>query len=424
MNNLLKNRKIGVAVTGSIAIYKTLELIRLFVKAGAEVRVVISAPAQKFITALTFEAISGHTVLTDENESWAQEVENKSHNHIGLAKWAETFVVAPASANTIAKLANGIADNLLTQTLLAHRGAKILAPSANSAMLDHPITKANLKMLGICEYEILEPSVKVLVCGDEGKGAMAEINDIFWATARALLREEFWEYRNAIVTGGGTRENIDSVRFIGNHSSGKMASSLVTALYARGANPTYITTIRNDSLPSQINQIVVSNGDEMGEAIRAEQPKVKTPINTKPTLMRAGMVREIAKEPYLFMAAAVADYKNETQTNGKLKKEQIGEKLSLELVKTADILTSLDKSGMKVVGFKAEFDAKSAKKCAQKMLKDKRLDAVCLNILSEKNGFGSDMNEMEFVSEGANALIPLQEKLFVSFEILELAKKL
>ncbi len=238
------------------------------------------------------------------------------------------------------------------------------------------------------------------------------------------MRDEFWEYRNIIVTGGGTRENIDSVRFVGNYSSGKMASSLALALYARGANVTYITTIHNDALPSQIQQILVSSGEEMNESINSAQANARKPISTKPTLMRAGLVKEISKPPFLFMAAAVADYKSASPVSGKLKKESVGDTMVVELVKSADILGLLDRDGMKLIGFKAEFDKDSAKDSAQKMLKDKMLDAVCLNVLDEQNGFGSDTNQIEFISKSVNATIPLSDKLNVSFEILDLAKNI
>ena len=423
-SNLLKNRRIGVAVTGSIAIYKTLELIRLFVKSGAHVRVVMSKSAEKFIAPLTFETISTHLVLTDENESWAEEIEGRNHNHIGFAKWAEAFVVAPATANTIAKLANGLADNLLAQTLLAHKGTKIIAPSANTAMLEHPITKANLKMLGICGYEIVEPSTKLLACGDEGKGAMAEINDIFWQCARALLREEFYEYRNVVISGGGSVEKIDDVRYIGNFSSGKMANALALALFTKGADVTLVSSKPSNTLPSQIRQVEVSSGDDFKNTLQSEMDLAQKHKMTKPSLLHSSQVMSVSKEPMLFMAAAIADYKPKTKHSGKLKKENIGESLNLELAQTEDIISALQKSGIKVIGFKAEYDEKTAKTSAEKMLKEKKLSAVCLNILSDEIGFGSDDNEVLFVAQNSTALIAKSDKLDVAFQISELAQSL
>ena len=206
---LLKNKNILVGVTGSIAIYKSLELIREFVKNGANVRVVMSDSAKKFITPLTFEALTREKVLDESSESWAND-----NNHIEIGKWADVFVLSPATANTINKLNHGIADNLLLQTALAYKKMIILAPSANTNMISHNSTKASLKMLKLINYKVVEPVEKVLACGDEGVGALAEVKDIYYATARELLKEEFWINRKVVVSGGGTIEKIDDVRYI------------------------------------------------------------------------------------------------------------------------------------------------------------------------------------------------------------------
>ena len=214
--NLLQNKKILLAVTGSIAVYKSLELTRLFIKAGAQVKVVMSESAKKFITPLTFETLTSNRVLDDTNESWVDD-----HNHIKTTEWADVLVIAPATANTIAKLANAIADNILLQCALAFSPRKILAPSANTNMLEHPITQANLKMLGIANYTILETQTKELACKTIGAGAMAEPLNVFWTTARELLKDEFWADRRVIVTGGGTIEKIDDVRLFLTFQVGK-----------------------------------------------------------------------------------------------------------------------------------------------------------------------------------------------------------
>jgi len=208
-SDLLKNKKILLGVTGSIAVYKSLELVRNFVKAGAEVKVVMSESAKKFVTPLSFEVLTTNKVLDDANESWVDE-----HNHIQTTGWADIFVIAPVTANTIAKLANGIADNMLLQSALAYPHVKILAPSANTNMLDNPFTKANLKMLAIANYKIVDTQVKELACKTTGDGAMAEPLEIFWQVARELLKDEFWSDRRVIVTGGGTVEKIDDVRYL------------------------------------------------------------------------------------------------------------------------------------------------------------------------------------------------------------------
>ncbi|HUH42521.1 MAG TPA: bifunctional phosphopantothenoylcysteine decarboxylase/phosphopantothenate--cysteine ligase CoaBC, partial [Sulfurimonas sp.] len=215
--DLLQGKKILLGVTGSIALYKSLELVRLLNKAGAEVKVIMSEASKKFIAPLSFEALSSNMVLDDTNESWAND-----HNHIKATQWADLFVIAPATANTIAKLANAIADNILLESALAYPNLKIIAPSANTNMINNPITKANLKMLAIANYEIIDTQTKELACKTVGDGAMAEPMEIFWHCAKALLRDEFWMDRRVIVTGGGTIEKIDDVRYLSNFSSGKM----------------------------------------------------------------------------------------------------------------------------------------------------------------------------------------------------------
>jgi len=414
---LLKNKKILLAVTGSIAVYKSLELTRLFIKAGAEVKVVMSESAKKFITPLTFETLTSNQVLDDTNESWTNE-----HNHIKIGEWADVFVIAPATANTIAKLANAIADNILLQCALAFSRMKVIAPSANTNMLENPITQANLKMLGIANYIILDTQTKELACKTVGDGAMAEPLNVFWATTRELLKEEFWADRRVIVTGGGTVEKIDDVRFISNFSSGKMASSMATALYCRGADVNLISTKFDNNLPEDVYTLDVEDTKEMHEYLVDSIRISKKGKLSKATLVRDEQIHLIQKRPYLFMAAAVSDYIPAFKQDGKLKKEMLGETWELGLKKNVDILNSIDKEGISVVGFKAEMDETLANENALNMLKNKKLDAVCLNILKDSTSFGSDTNEIEFIRENTSVLIPSDEKLNVAFEILNNAK--
>ncbi|ADN09332.1 bifunctional phosphopantothenoylcysteine decarboxylase/phosphopantothenate--cysteine ligase CoaBC [Sulfurimonas autotrophica] len=418
-NDLIKDKKILLAVTGSIAIYKTLELVRNFVKAGAEVKVVMSQSAKKFIAPLTFETLTSNQVLDDTNESWANE-----HNHIQTTEWADIMVIAPATANTIAKLANAIADNMLLQCALAFSGMKILAPSANTNMLENPITQANLKMLGISNYTILETQTKELACKTVGDGAMAEPLDIFYQTCRELLKEEFWEHRRVIVTGGGTIEKIDEVRYISNFSSGKMASALATALYLKGADVNLIATKFDSDLPVNMHKIEVEDSEEMLEYLVDSIRIAKKGKLSKPTLVRDEHIHVIQKKPYLFMAAAVSDYVPEFPQDSKLKKENLGEKWELGLKKNIDILSSIDKEGITVIGFKAEIDKDKAKENAKEMLQKKGLDGVCLNILDNAQSFGSDDNEIEFITAHKDVLLPRDDKLSVSFEIVKNAKEL
>ena len=418
-SDLLKDKKILLGVTGSIAIYKSLDLIRLFVKAGAEVKVVMSESAKKFVTPLTFEAISSNQVLDDTNESWAND-----HNHIKTGEWADLFVIAPATANTIAKLANAIADNMLLQTALAYPHAKILAPSANTNMLENPITKANLKMLSIANYQIIDTQTKELACKTTGDGAMAEPLEVFWHCAKALLKDDFWENRRVIVTGGGTIEKIDDVRYLSNYSSGKMASSLATALYCKGADVNLISTKFDEDLPQDLYTIDVKSSDEMLEYLTDSIRVAKKGKLSKATLMRDEQIHLIQKKPYLFMAAAISDYVPAFAQEGKLKKEALGNEWDLKLKQNIDILDSIDKTDITTIGFKAEMDEESAVTNASKMIDNKDVDAVCLNILKDSSSFGSDTNTIDFILPDRIESIPLADKLSVSFDILEHAKSL
>ncbi len=416
---LLKNKKILLGVTGSIAVYKSLELVRLFIKSGADVRVVMSESAKKFVTPLTFETLTSNKVLDDTNESWVND-----HNHIKTTEWADVFLIAPATANTIAKLANAIADNMLLQCALAFSPMKILAPSANTNMLENPITKANLKMLGIANYTILDTQTKELACKTVGDGAMAEPLHIFWATARELLKEEFWADRRVIVTGGGTIERIDDVRFISNFSSGKMASAMATALYCKGADVNLISTKFEAELPEDVYTLDVEDSAEMHEYLVDSIRISKKGKLSKASLLKDEQIHLIQKRPYLFMAAAVSDYVPAFKQEGKLKKEMLGQTWDLGLKKNVDILNSVDKSGITVVGFKAEMDAQNALINAKNMLEKKNIDAVCLNVLGESNSFGSDTNAMSFITEDGTIEIDTDEKLSIAFLVLDQAKNI
>ena len=416
---LLKNKKILVAVTGSIAIYKTLELIRLYIKAGAIVKVIMTDSAKKFINPITFEAISQNKVLDENSENWDK---NQDYNHIDIGKWSDIFVIAPASANTINKLANGIADNLLLQTALAYPRMKLLCPAANTNMIKNPLTQASLKMLKLCNFEIVSTVTKELVCKDVGDGAMAEPADIFDATCRELLKEEYWVNRRVVLSGGGTVEKIDDVRYISNFSSGKMATSLATALYYKGAEVCLVSTRGYENLPKGIHLIKVDGSLEMYEYLVDSLRVAKKGVLTKPTLMDNSTPTLILKKPYLFMVAAVSDYLPTYPQNGKLKKELIGTQWSLELKQNMDILKSLDKDGIYSVGFKAEMDETTALNSATSMIEKKNLDAVCLNILNENNNFGSDTNEIELILKNSSFEFK-GTKLDISLDILEKLEK-
>lgn len=416
---LLKNKKILVAVTGSIAIYKTLDLIRLYIKAGAIVRVIMSDAAKKFINPITFEAISQNKVLDETTENWDKA---QDYNHIDIGKWSDIFVIAPASANTINSLANGLANNLLLQTALAYPRMKLIAPAANTNMLKNPITQASLKMLKLCNYEIVSSVTKELVCKDVGDGAMAEPIDIFHATCKELLKDNYWINRKVVLSGGGTVEKIDDVRYISNYSSGKMATSLAKALYYKGADVCLVSTGGYEELPKDIHLIKVESSSEMYEYLVDSIRVAKKGILTKPTLMDNSTPSLILKRPFLFMVAAVSDYVPSFAQKGKLKKELIGTSWNLELKQNMDILKSLDKEGIISIGFKAEMDETTAINSATRMLENKNLDGVCLNILNEENSFGSENNTIELILKD-NSFEFKGSKLDISIEILEKLQK-
>lgn len=411
---MIKNKNILLGVTGSIAIYKTLELIRLYINAGANVKVIMTSSAKKFITPLSFETISQSKVLDDTNESWAKD---SKYNHIAIGKWADIFVLAPCSANTINKLSNGIADNILTQTLLAYPRVKIIAPAANTQMLDNPITKASLKMLKLCNYKIVEPISKELACRDVGSGALAEVEDIYYETLRELLKETYWINRKVVLSGGGSLEKIDDVRYISNFSSGKMASSLALSLYLKGADVCLVSTRGYESLPSPIHIIKVESSLEMFEYLQDSIRIAKKGKLTASTLMDQSNKELILKKPYLFMVAAVSDYIPSFVQEGKLKKEILGESWNLELKQNIDILKSLHKEEIFTIGFKAETNKETALYNANKMLENKSLDAVCLNVIDSKNAFGSSTNDIELITNDKRSNFK-GDKLDISFDIL------
>lgn len=401
---LLKNKNILVCVTGSIAVYKSLELIRLYVKAGANVKVLMTEASQRFVTKLSFEAISQNRVLDESSESWEK---NQELNHIDIGKWAEVLVLAPCSANTINKIANGIADNLLTQTVLAFKGKKLISPAANTNMIENPITLESLEKLKTLDFNIIASQIKELACKDVGNGAMAEPETIFYETARELLKTDYWSNRSAILSGGGTVEKIDDVRYISNYSSGKMAASLALALYLKGANVSIVSTRGHENLPLGIEKVSVQSSQQMYEDL----------------VILTNKAKKENKKPYLFMVAAVSDYLPENDFLGKMKKEMIGNSWKLNLKQNMDILNSIDKEGLISIGFKAEMDEVVAEENACKMLQEKSLDGVCLNILKDKSSFGTSDNEIELILKEESFSFS-GEKGELSLELIEkLAQK-
>lgn len=416
--NLLKGKNILVAVTGSIAVYKTLELIRLYIKDGANVKVIMTDGAKKFINPLTFEAISQNKVLDESSEDWSCDTVN---NHISIGKWADLFVIAPATANTINKLSNGIADNLLLQTALAYPKVKLLCPAANTNMMHNPLTRASLKMLKLCNFKVINSITKELACQDIGDGAMAEVEDIFHQTRQELLKDSYWVDRKIVLNGGGTIEKIDDVRYLSNFSSGKMAANLATALYYKGADVCLVTT-SDIKVPNQIHTIKVQSTNEMLEFVNDSLKVARKGKMSSATLMDNSAMQLIQKKPFFFGVAAVSDYIPAYPQNGKIKKDDIGDSWNLELKQNSDILENIDKNGIYTIGFKAEMDEKSALQNATRMLEKKSLNGVCLNILDSTNQFGSETNAIDFITQNNNIKLNPASKLEISLHLLDRLK--
>jgi len=414
----LTGKSVLLGVTGSISAYKACDLARLFIKAGAEVHVVMTASAERFVSALTFEALTRNAVLTENSESWSSEL-----NHIDIGKKCNVFIIAPATANTLNKLSKGIADNILTQTALAFKGEMLVAPAANTQMLANHYTTGSLKMLGVNDYIIIKPQEKVLACGDLGNGALAEPEEIFFETARALLKEDFWADRRIVVTGGGTIEKIDEVRYISNFSSGKMAKAICLSLYLKGADICYITTMGNEGLPSDIYIIDTETSEEIFDYTKDAIRVSKKGKMSKPS-MNSSDRHLIQKEPYLFMVAAIADFTPKFPQEGKLKKSMLGESWNIELKQTTDILSSIDKTDIKTVAFKAEMDSQEGLNNAVALLSKKHVDAVCYNLLQDATSFGGDENEITFITKETQVALGRNNKLTLSSKILDEAKKL
>ena len=400
----LKGRSVLLGVTGSISAYKACDLARLFVKAGAEVHVVMTSSAERFVSALTFEALTRHAVLTESSESWSSDL-----NHIDIGKKCDVCVIAPATANTLNKLSQGLADNILTQTILAFTKTILVSPAANTHMLSNPFTAQSLQTLVANGYTVIQPQEKLLACRDVGNGALADPTEIFFQTAKALQEEAFWKDRPLVVTGGGSREKIDEVRYISNFSSGKMAKSLCLALYLKGAKVQYITSMGDEGLPSGIQSVHFEDAEMLLEQTQEAINDLKSQSD---------------KETFLFMVAAVADFKSKAPKRGKLKKSNLGEDWNVELIQNPDILSTLDKTGIKTVAFKAEMDSEEGLNNAIKLLTQKHVDAVCYNLLQDAKSFGGDENEITFITKASQTPLGRADKLTLSHRILSQAKAL
>ncbi|MFP6042756.1 bifunctional phosphopantothenoylcysteine decarboxylase/phosphopantothenate--cysteine ligase CoaBC [Helicobacter pylori] len=409
---LLENKRVLLLVSGSIAAYKSLELVRLLFKSGASIQVVMSKGAKKFIKPLSFEALSHHKVLHDRNEKWYYNHQNAlHHNHIACAASADLLIFAPLSANSLSKIAHALADNIVSATFLACASPKILAPSMNTNMLNSPITQSNLKRLKDSNHIVLDTKNGLLACDTKGDGAMAEPLEILFKAAQTLLKDAYFENREVIVMGGASVEKIDSVRIISNLSSGIQASALALALYFKGAKVTLIASSFPTPLPKEITSVPVSDTASYENALNNA----------------ANNLQKHALKPLLFNLAAISDYLPKTSFNYKLKKSEIGETLNVECVQNKDLLASVNSNQFVKIGFKAEDDQQNAIKNAQNLLKPfkdngKDCSVAALNLIKDSRPFGSLENELWLFSHHKTQKIPSMNKLEASFKILDFIK--
>jgi len=386
---MLTNKTIILGVTGSIAAYKAAELASKLIQAGAKVEVVMTEPAAKFVTPLTFRSITGRAVVVDMFDPTSQH----SIEHIALGGAADVVVIAPATASIIAKMAAGIADDMVSLTVLATKAPVIVAPAMDVDMFANPITQENVARLKARGFIIVDPGYGRMASGKVGWGRLADTEKIMVAIEGALGGSADLAGKRLVVTAGGTREYIDPVRYIGNPSSGKMGYALAEAARDRGAKVTLITAA---SLPEPEGITVV-------------------PVETAVQMKRA-VAKAVAKADALLMAAAVADYQPKTTAKSKIKKDSPN--LSLELVRTPDILGEVKGKFLRV-GFAAESDNLVAN--AKKKLAKKKLDLIVANdITDKKSGFGVDTNKVTLIDKKGKAeSLPLMSKREVADRILD-----
>jgi phosphopantothenoylcysteine decarboxylase/phosphopantothenate--cysteine ligase len=395
---MLKDKTILIGITGGIAAYKICELIRKFKKNGANVKVVCTPNALNFVTKLTLQNLSQNEVYLEEFE-----VKHWKPEHISLAEEADIMVIAPATANTISKIAKGFADNLLTSIACAFSKKILIAPAMNCNMWNNSTIQENLKNLKNRGVEILEPESGFLACGYLGKGRLCSIDKIFDKTVEELKYSQILKGKNVIVTSGGTIEDIDPVRYISNYSSGKMGFALANAAKNMGADVTLITT-KNVEAPFKII-------------------KVKSAID-----MQNAVNREFSKSDIILMAAAVADYRVKKYSEQKMKKNS-DDTISLELIKNPDILQDLcqqkkvlSEQGIKtprIVGFCAE--SENLLENAKIKIKKKGCDYLIANDISRKDiGFLSEDNEVIILDKNKNIIkIEKSPKTVIARKILE-----
>lgn len=397
---MLKGKHIVLGITGGIAAYKSVMLLRLLVKAGAEVQVVITPAGKEFITPVTLSALSGKPVISEfftaNTGEW--------HSHVDIGLWADAMVIAPATASSIAKMANGVADNMLITTYLSAKAPVFLAPAMDLDMMAHPSTQRNIATLRSYGNHIIEPAVGELASHLTGKGRMAEPQEIFNTLARYFASVEgSLKGRKVLITAGPTYERIDPVRFIGNFSTGKMGYAIADEAAARGADVTVVSgpVAVRPSDPEAVKVVGVESAREM----------------------LAAMQERVADADIVILAAAVADYAPAHPADHKIKREKSAEAPVLELVKNPDIARTLGagkRAGQIFVGFALETDDADANGRAK--LAAKNLDMIVVNSLADAGaGFGTDTNLITIIdaATGSARRFPLKSKREVAADILD-----
>lgn len=387
----LENKKIVIGVTGSIAAYKIAGLCSMLKKKKADVTVIMTQNATNFINPITFETLTGNKCLIDTfDRNFQYDVE-----HVELAKAAEVFLVAPASANVIAKAAHGIADDMLTTTLLAATCPKLFAPAMNTRMYQNPITQDNLQILKKYGMKVITPASGYLACGDTGEGKMPEVEELYDNIIDALTPKDLTGY-NVLVTAGPTREKIDPVRFISNHSTGKMGYAIAKQAGMRGAKVTLVSGPVALEAPKGVEVVPVVSAKDMADAVWERADKMDMIIK----------------------AAAVADYRPVTTYEDKVKKS--GDDMNIALERTDDILAHLGKNkkeGQILCGFSME--TKDMLENSKVKLEKKNLDVIVANNLKVAGaGFGTDTNIVTLITKDEVKELPILSKDEVADRIL------
>lgn len=394
---MLKGKHIILGISGGIAAYKAVSLLRLFVKAGADVQVVITPAGKEFITPVTLSALSGHPVISEfftaNTGSW--------NSHVDLGLWADAVVIAPATASTIAKMTNGVADNMLITTYLSAKAPVFIAPAMDLDMFAHPSTQRNLDWLRSYGNHIIEPASGELASHLIGKGRMEEPEQIFKVVADFLTRRKDMEGKKVMITAGPTYEKIDPVRFIGNYSSGKMGYALAEECAERGA------------------EVVLISGPV---SIKAHHPSIKVVSVESAQQMHDAALSAFADSDAAIMCAAVADYAPVVVAEKKIKREKDDIPV-IELKKNPDIAAALGrikKPRQMLVGFALETDNEMAN--AQSKLERKNLDMIVLNSLADKQaGFGVDTNKVTIIEkDGKVHSYEVKPKKEVAADIVDL----